>query len=173
MKKKFYVGIYAVKSIPIKEILKGVQFKPPDYTRQMVINILKSEDTELQIENTLKVSLLCPLIGSRIKHPGRGTNCNHVQCFDLESYLMMNETKPLWKCPVCKKDARSLHKDNLFVEILQETSEKEEIEITFLQNGTWASNENMKKSESGYLSYNGEMPEKMDTDECINLSGMY
>lgn len=170
-KKKFYVGIYAVKSIPVRKILDILPSNPAVNTLEMIKRILNSEDAELQVESTLKVSLMCPLMGARIKYPGRGNSCHHVQCFDLQSYLLMNETKPTWKCPVCQKDARKLHKDSLFLEILQEVHE--EAEIIFQQDGTWNKPENMKKSESGYISDNEELPEKMDMDICINLCGSF
>ena len=43
--------------------------------------------------------------------PSRGTECKHLQCFDLESYLKANGEGGLWKCPVCNK--------NLFLEGLE------------------------------------------------------
>ena len=47
--------------------------------------------------------------------PSRGTECKHLQCFDLESYLKANGEQGngscLWKCPVCNK--------NLFLEGLE------------------------------------------------------
>ena len=136
----------------------------------MVKNILNSEDTELQIENTLKVSLTCPLIGTRIKYPGRGNNCSHIQCFDLLSYLMMNEKKPLWNCPVCQKKAHELHKDNLFVEILQDTQNK--TEVTFQPDGSWTKDISIKTSESGYFSVSSGSPETMEINELIDLCGI-
>ena len=163
------MGIYIVNSVSIESILESIPLRSSEFTREMVTCILNSEDTELLIESTLKVSLTCPVIGTRIKYPGRGINCAHVQCFDLQSYLMMNETKPIWKCPVCQKEARKLYKDNFFLEILQDT--QEETEVTFQPDGSWTKYENLKKSESGYISANGESSEKMDTDECIDLCG--
>lgn len=37
----------------------------------------------------------------RIKTPVRHPNCQHFQCFDLDSYLMMNDLRPTWQCPIC------------------------------------------------------------------------
>jgi len=50
-----------------------------------------------------KISLNCPLTYARINTPAKGKVCKHIQCFDLYSYLDMNQRNPKWKCPVCSK----------------------------------------------------------------------
>lgn len=40
------------------------------------------------------ITLLCPLTLSRMTHPGRGAKCEHLQCFDLLSYLKVRESSP-------------------------------------------------------------------------------
>jgi len=46
-----------------------------------------------------KISLKCPITKSRIRLPARGHECKHVQCFDLEAYLMINSERGSWRCP--------------------------------------------------------------------------
>ena len=46
---------------------------------------------------------------SRMVVPGRATTCSHPRCFDLASYLQMNEKKPTWICPVCHSPAEYKH----------------------------------------------------------------
>ncbi len=76
------------------------------YSKDLVIEKLAVHDNDLEIEtSTLKASLLCPLMKCRIKIPGRSVLCKHVQCFDISSYLFMNEKKPTWTCPVCDRFA--------------------------------------------------------------------
>ena len=41
----------------------------------------------------------------RMTFPCRASTCDHLQCFDAQLYLMMNEKKPKWVCPVCNKSA--------------------------------------------------------------------
>ncbi len=41
----------------------------------------------------------------RMTVPSRATTCNHLQCFDVQMFLQMNEKKPTWTCPVCDKAA--------------------------------------------------------------------
>ena len=71
------------------------------------------DDDDLQIQNTLPVQLLCPLSKCRIKLPVRGQKCQHIQCYDADTYLLINERKPTWKCPVCDSLAPF---DELFVD---------------------------------------------------------
>ncbi|VDQ06582.1 unnamed protein product [Trichobilharzia regenti] len=59
------------------------------------------DDDDVVMPNTLPVQLLCPLSKCRIEVPVRGRNCRHVQCYDATTYLIINERKPTWNCPVC------------------------------------------------------------------------
>ena len=49
----------------------------------------------------LKLSTECPISHKPIINPVRGSQCNHLQCFDLESYLFLNLERSLWRCPIC------------------------------------------------------------------------
>ncbi len=55
----------------------------------------------------------------RITWPCRSSTCDHLQCFDASLYLMMNERKPKWLCPVCNKHAffDNLLLDGFFKEV--------------------------------------------------------
>uniref|UniRef100_A0A8B9ZMB8 E3 SUMO-protein ligase PIAS2 n=1 Tax=Anas zonorhyncha TaxID=75864 RepID=A0A8B9ZMB8_9AVES len=73
----------------------------------------------------------------RLTIPCRAVTCTHLQCFDAALYLQMNEKKPTWICPVCDKKAayESLILDGLFMEILNECSDVDEIK--FQEDGSW------------------------------------
>ncbi|VDL87706.1 unnamed protein product [Schistocephalus solidus] len=81
-------------------------------TVAMVNAKLISED-DLQSDGWIPVSLLCPLALTRIELPVRSANCDHLQCFDLSSYLTINKKRPRWCCPVCSSPApfRGLRRD--------------------------------------------------------------
>lgn len=53
-------------------------------------------------QTSVKISLKCQITFRRITLPARGSECRHIQCFDLESYLQLNAERGMWKCPVCK-----------------------------------------------------------------------
>ncbi|KAH8850407.1 E3 SUMO-protein ligase PIAS1 [Schistosoma japonicum] len=69
----------------------------------------EEDDDDLVMPNTLPVHLLCPLSKCRIEVPVRGRNCRHVQCYDATTYLIINERKPTWNCPVC--DGKAAYED--------------------------------------------------------------
>jgi len=80
----------------------------------------------------------------RIATPAKAKNCNHTQCFDLESYLKMKLFQrdvykmkkgssgervkvERWKCPVCNKAAKrgDLYVDAFWQEILNDPATKD------------------------------------------------
>jgi hypothetical protein len=71
---------------------------------EQVKKIFKQKNTDVEA-TSLKVSLLDPLKQTRITIPGRASTCKHVQVFDIEGYLMLNERIRKWKCPVCNQTA--------------------------------------------------------------------
>lgn len=72
------------------------------------------EDADCEIATTmLKVSLNCPLGKMKMSIPCRASTCSHLQCFDANLYLQMNERKPTWNCPVCDRPAAF---DNLVID---------------------------------------------------------
>jgi hypothetical protein len=67
----------------------------------------------LQIENSSQLldeestdpitSLLCPITGELMKHPGRGRGCRHAECFELKEYMRMCTRTRSWLCPICRQ----------------------------------------------------------------------
>ena len=57
----------------------------------------------------------------RMSLPCRASTCDHLQCFDADLYLRMNEKKPKWICPVCNKNAyfEHLFLDGYYIQLLQ------------------------------------------------------
>ena len=76
----------------------------------------------------------------RMTMPCRPTTCDHLQCFDASLFLMMNEKKPTWICPVCDSPARydDLMIDGYFEEVIKSPLlPDEENEIILNQDGSW------------------------------------
>ncbi|KAJ3006152.1 Zinc finger MIZ domain-containing protein 1, partial [Thoreauomyces humboldtii] len=74
-------------------------------------------DTEVADEDGVEVgdqivSLVCPVGLKRIVVPGKGRECRHVQCFDLETFTKMSAKTPKWKCCVCND---AIEKSDLMV----------------------------------------------------------
>ncbi len=144
---------------------------PKISTLKMIRDKLVSDDADFQIEtSTLNVSLLCPLLNSRMTLPGRANSCKHLQCFDLKSFLMLNEKNPKWKCPVCRESAylEDLQVDELMSEICV-TTDAGAHEIFFDKDGQWS----FKENKSGSEGYESE-EELMDVDaSIIDLCGKH
>eukprot|EP00760_Papus_ankaliazontas_P009327 PhM_4_TR14023/c0_g1_i1/m.16092 len=47
-------------------------------------------------------SPLCPLTRLPMTYPARGRACEHMQCFDLKSYITHSLHRHVWTCPVCR-----------------------------------------------------------------------
>ena len=71
------------------------------------------------------VPLTCPITRQLMRYPARGDQCEHIQCFDLESYLRANSDRLTWKCPICKQSALIEHViiDDYLEKIINELKE--------------------------------------------------
>ena len=121
------------------EQLKSKGVRNPDYTKALIKEKLNDQDSEIAT-TSCKVSLACPLGKMRMKIPARASTCDHLQCFDAQLYLMMNEKKPKWDCPVCNKTAEpiSLQIDGFFLDLVTSTRlPADEHEIVLHNDGTW------------------------------------
>lgn len=84
------------------------------------------------------LSLKCPLTYMRLKNPARSTTCSHIQCFDITSYLHLQEQGPQWICPICNKPAayENLAIDEYVKDILDRTRDSTE-QVTIEPDGQW------------------------------------
>lgn len=104
---------------------------------------------EIECLSSNRIRLQCPITFVRIQTPVRGWKCQHLQCFDLEGYLISNRRMKAinnrWSCPVCNialKPPADLCIDMYFKEILTNAAgEKNEDEgscyVEFQANGEW------------------------------------
>jgi hypothetical protein len=110
-----------------------------DYTRHLVANKFGSPNDTVQLATDyFKLSLICPLSKKRISMPGRGISCTHVECFDIESYVMTCVTKSNWNCPICNKPVPpdSLRTDIWLLKIL-ETLSKSSMDVEIACDASW------------------------------------
>eukprot|EP01128_Nolandella_sp_AFSM9_P007476 TRINITY_DN4107_c0_g1_i1.p1 TRINITY_DN4107_c0_g1~~TRINITY_DN4107_c0_g1_i1.p1 ORF type:complete len:536 (+),score=29.71 TRINITY_DN4107_c0_g1_i1:190-1797(+) len=94
-----------------------------------------SSDADIQALES-RVSLLDPLSLMRIAVPVRSTECNHLEVFDLRTYIQMNQRVPKWLCPICSRRCfySTLEQDTYFVSILESVTDDE---INFFPDGTY------------------------------------
>ena len=117
----YTVSVYLVDKLSSTDLLQELRSRGsrlPDYTRALIKEKLNDKDADIAT-TSCKVTLACPLGKMRITYPCRANTCDHLQCFDAKNYLMMNERKPKWLCPVCNKPAifDNLLLDGFFKEV--------------------------------------------------------
>ncbi|ESO88276.1 hypothetical protein LOTGIDRAFT_193532, partial [Lottia gigantea] len=118
--------------------LKQFGNRHPDHTRALIKEKL-AHDPDSEIATTsLRVSLMCPLGKMRLQIPCRASTCTHLQCYDANTFLMMNEKKATWICPVCDKPATfdKLIIDGYFLEIFRASPNCNDIQ--FHPDGNWS-----------------------------------
>ncbi|XP_009893061.1 PREDICTED: E3 SUMO-protein ligase PIAS2 [Charadrius vociferus] len=138
--KNYSMSVYLVRQLTSAMLLQRLKMKGirnPDHSRALIKEKLTADPDSEIATTSLRVSLMCPLGKMRLTIPCRAVTCTHLQCFDAALYLQMNEKKPTWICPVCDKKAayESLILDGLFMEILSECSDVDEIK--FQEDGSW------------------------------------
>ncbi|KAM6391381.1 E3 SUMO-protein ligase PIAS2 isoform 1-T1 [Rhynochetos jubatus] len=138
--KNYSMSLYLVRQLTSAILLQRLKMKGirnADHSRALIKEKLTADPDSEIATTSLRVSLMCPLGKIRLTIPCRAVTCTHLQCFDAALYLQMNEKKPTWICPVCDKKAayESLIIDGLFMEILNECSDVDEIK--FQEDGFW------------------------------------
>lgn len=102
------------------------------------------DQSEISCLTTDKLKLLCPLTMERVEVPVRGENCQHLQCFSLEAFLVSNSKMSAfnnrWVCPICSLVLRPIDlRVDAFVEtIAKDTSASGDAdEVAITADGTW------------------------------------
>lgn len=87
------------------------------------------------------LKLVCCTSLCRIERAARGEECDHLQCFDLGSYLQTMKNIPpkhAWCCPICDKPV-PLHRIRLdaFAQSVIDGSEANVTEVLVADSGKW------------------------------------
>jgi len=164
-----------VEQLSSQQLLERLNSKgkrQPEFTRDLIKKKLADDEDGIATTN-LKVTLSCPLGKMRMTMPCRPSTCDHLQCFDAAIFLMMNEKKPTWICPVCDSPAKyeDLMVDGYFQEVLKAKElPEDENEIILNQDGSWNplpkdDEEERKKKEKEAAEKNGEVLVDLSDDE--------
>jgi hypothetical protein len=138
----YTISVYYVEKLSSSDLMDELKLKGKrhaDYTRAVIKDKLSDKDNEIAT-TSCKVTLACPLGKMRMTFPCRASTCDHLQCFDAQLYLMMNEKKPKWVCPVCNKAAyyENLLIDGYFSEVLNSKKlPRGEHEIVLQNDASW------------------------------------
>ena len=132
-----YHFVFPVEKLTPGDLLRTLKNKgqrDESITKNVICSKLEDKDDEIST-TSCKVSMACPLgmarcidlnlsflfcILFRMTLPCRASTCDHLQCFDADLYLKMNEKKPKWVCPVCNKPAyfEHLFLDGFYIQLL-------------------------------------------------------
>lgn len=142
----FTIGIFMVEKFFWEELIdKIVKRRSFNETKELIKELLRTE-IDLSV-TTMHTSIKDPISHIRMKLPARGLHCAHLQCFDAEQFLQMNEEKETWKCPFCAKQIllEDIVIDEYFLSVLQSPKLSKEAEfITLFKNGTWVDEKKKK-----------------------------
>ncbi|CAG0912678.1 unnamed protein product [Notodromas monacha] len=137
---QFVASVWLVKQLHSDDLIKQLKCKgsrDSDYTRAMIKEKLRNDEDEVAM-TFLRVSLSCPLGKCRMQLPCRSKNCQHLQCFDANFFICMNERRPNWTCPVCDHEIpfSTLSLDGYFMDVLKSNPSDDMIELHI--DGTWS-----------------------------------
>ncbi|ORZ19869.1 PINIT domain-domain-containing protein [Absidia repens] len=124
---KPYIGtIELVKRFPVPEIVKKLKATSIISKQETLQRLQQREaDSDIVLESET-ISTKCPLGFTRIKTPSRSRNCQHLQCFDATTFLLMNQQTPTWSCPICNRKMESWEEvgvDEYFQDILAQVAD--------------------------------------------------
>ncbi|CAK4800102.1 unnamed protein product [Aphanomyces euteiches] len=117
-----------------------------------VIKSFKSADDEDVVTVCSVLSVRCPLGLGLIDLPVRGINCAHLQCFDLKTFLVFQESarSQAWTCIVCDKwiHLSELRIDPFWKQLLHDVAHDDELELVeIFPDATWKKHTPIDKRE--------------------------
>ncbi|XP_050061659.1 E3 SUMO-protein ligase PIAS1-like isoform X5 [Aphis gossypii] len=138
--KKYVFAMFFVKKLTVDTLMKKLQDQDrisSEHTKDYIIKSYSNVDQDLATISH-RLTLVCPLGLVRIKIPIKSIHCNHLQCFDAKTFILMNEKKETWLCPICNKLCLfdDLKIDSYFLEVVSSTT-LDESNIEILADGTW------------------------------------
>ncbi|XP_037495079.1 E4 SUMO-protein ligase PIAL2 isoform X1 [Jatropha curcas] len=112
-------------------------FDPP-VLQEYVQPVEQSDSSSDIMDKPTQISLNCPISNKRIRTPIKGHCCKHHQCFDFESFMILNSRRPLWCCPICNQSICYIDIciDKNIGNILREVGESA-VDVIVSANGSW------------------------------------
>ncbi|XP_057997468.1 E4 SUMO-protein ligase PIAL1 isoform X2 [Hevea brasiliensis] len=125
--------------------------------------VAPSDSSSDVVAEPSQVSLNCPISKRRIRTPVKGHCCKHYQCFDYESFMILNSTRPSWCCPVCNQSVCciDIRMDQNIAKILREVRENV-VDVIVSADGSWkvvGSDDNIDQAYGRTQGCQGERPE--------------
>lgn len=140
--KTYVLGMCLVKKLTPEKLLEDLYNKKPRSSADTKNDIIQTLDKADPDVSTLsyRFSLICPLGKVKMKIPVKSSKCDHIQCFDASTFILMNEQKPSWTCPTCGQPCLydDIQIQSYFIEVISSPNLPEKCnEIELLGDGTW------------------------------------
>jgi len=170
---KYVFTVSLVEKLNHNMLLKQLKDKQYIHLNNTKKNIIKKlTDVDPDLATTLyRFSLDCPLSKVRMTIPVKSINCDHFQCFDGRTFILMNEKKPTWKCPTCNKPCYydDLQIDSYFLQILTSSNLPRNCkEIEILADGTWKVFDETNKNKK-FIEKDNIRDKRSNMIPCINI----
>lgn len=132
-------GVFIVETLTVEEVLNRYLYERA-LTAEMGKAFVRSRagsSDEIQAD-VYRQPLVCPLTRMVPDIPARGTYCQHVQCFDLLAYIVLQEKIKTnkWHCPICFGLVLRITVDEYMKEIVEKARKIRGCEsVEFTQDG--------------------------------------
>lgn len=132
----YCVAVFLVKLTSTQDILAQIlsTSRVISYSEglQNVISYITSEYDISQ--DSTPINVKCPISMGYIKTAIRGVNCTHVQCYDLETFVVLFGKNAL--CPECGKLIVAFVVDEFVMEIAKEAKERDTFTVYVRRDGS-------------------------------------
>lgn len=169
--KKYAMAMFIVKQVSVDALIEKLldkKVRSSEETKNCIIKKLTDVDPDLTATSSYNCSLVCPLSKVRMKIPAKFIHCDHIQCFDVGTFISLNEKKPKWMCPTCNKSCSydDLQIENYFLEIIKSPKLQDDInEVEILADGSWTISEKNKATKN----MNNTVDNKKKPNDFIDL----
>ena len=148
---RYAIGVEFIQVVDEQNIKNEIKALPWFDARKRILDQSKSVDPDIEVVQSQKVlDLTDPFTARIFDVPLRGSNCQHNQCFDRDTFLQTRTAKvpgepcgpDEFRCPICGQDARpqSLMIDMFFVGVhmaLKESGRLDAKAIILHDSGEW------------------------------------
>lgn len=140
--KIYGITMNLVKQLSADNLIKKLQDKEArssEDTKHQIIKKFTCVNPDLACTSH-QFSLLCPLSKNRMKLPAKSVHCDHIMCFDADTFIRMNEKNSKWLCPICNAPCvyDDIKIENYFLEIVTSSRlEDDDNNILINADGSW------------------------------------
>ncbi|KAI5962805.1 hypothetical protein KGF57_001374 [Candida theae] len=100
----YYVYLYFVILIPIEEVIEEIK-EHPKISKRGTMDLIKKNADDSHLEGIeikdIMLTLKDPYTFTRIQTPIKTMECDHLECFDLNFFMIQQQSNPTWECPHC------------------------------------------------------------------------